>query len=229
MGRAHDVGGLEGLGARRDRAQRADLPRDVGGADLRNHAFDARKGLFSVEEFRAGIEGIPAIPYLRASYYERWIATCEQGLARAGVLSEDEVDARAMELSHSDTVEAPRRDEPEFRELLLDALRCGMSPQRKTTAPRRFTAGDPVRAVGTDTTEHTRLPRYIRGKRGVAVRCDHAFVFPDSNALGHGENPEWCYWVRFESGEVWGDVAETRAGCTSMFGRATWNRPEGEG
>jgi len=211
MGRAHDVGGLKGLG-----------PVEIARSEPTFHeTWEARifgitlstlgKGLFSVEEFRAGIEGIPAIPYLRASYYERWIATCEQSLARAGVLSEDEVDARAMELSHSDTGEAPHRDEPEFRELLLDALRCGMSPQRKTTAPRRFAAGDPVRAVGTDTTGHTRLPRYIRGKRGVVVRCDDAFVFPDSNALGHGENPEWCYCVRFESGEVWGDVAETRA------------------
>ena len=51
---------------------------------------------------------------------------------------------------------------------------------------------------------HTRLPRYVRGRIGVieCVRGHH--VFPDSVAIGAGENPQWLYSVRFEGRELWG-------------------------
>ena len=29
-------------------------------------------------------------------------------------------------------------------------------------------------------------------------------VFPDSNAHGGGENPQWLYTVRFSAAELWG-------------------------
>jgi nitrile hydratase len=29
-------------------------------------------------------------------------------------------------------------------------------------------------------------------------------VFPDSNSLGAGENPQWLYTVRFDGRELWG-------------------------
>jgi nitrile hydratase len=29
-------------------------------------------------------------------------------------------------------------------------------------------------------------------------------VFPDSNAAGKGEDPQWLYSVRFEGRELWG-------------------------
>ena len=34
-------------------------------------------------------------------------------------------------------------------------------------------------------------------------------VFPDDNAHGRGENPQYLYTVRFEAIELWGDAAET--------------------
>jgi hypothetical protein len=34
------------------------------------------------------------------------------------------------------------------------------------------------------------------------------FVFPDSNAHGHGENPQWVYTVVFEGSEIWGEGAD---------------------
>ena len=43
---------------------------------------------------------------------------------------------------------------------------------------------------------HTRLPRYVRGHVGVVERVQGCHVFPDSVALGTGENPQWLYTVR---------------------------------
>jgi len=33
-------------------------------------------------------------------------------------------------------------------------------------------------------------------------------VFPDTNALGQGENPHWLYTVRFDARDLWGPDAD---------------------
>ncbi len=38
--------------------------------------------------------------------------------------------------------------------------------------------------------------------------CSAATSFPDSNALGKGEDPKWLYTVRFDGRELWGDQAD---------------------
>jgi nitrile hydratase len=55
---------------------------------------------------------------------------------------------------------------------------------------------------------HTRLPAYARRRRGVVARVHPAMVFPDDNAHGRGENPQYLYTVRFDGGELWGAGAE---------------------
>ena len=51
---------------------------------------------------------------------------------------------------------------------------------------------------------HTRLPRYVRGHVGTIERVIGCHVFPDSNATGAGEDPQWLYTVRFDGRELWG-------------------------
>jgi nitrile hydratase len=68
----------------------------------------------------------------------------------------------------------------------------------------RFAAGDRVAVRNLNPAGHTRAPRYIRGKRGEIARDYGVFVFPDSNAMGHGKAPQHLYSVRFEGEEVWG-------------------------
>ena len=72
----------------------------------------------------------------------------------------------------------------------------------------RFTVGDRVRTRNLHPTGHTRLPRYARAKEGVIERLHGGFVFPDTNAHGAGECPQWLYTVRFEARELWGDSAD---------------------
>ena len=64
---------------------------------------------------------------------------------------------------------------------------------------------------------HTRLPRYCRGKSGriVAVRGTH--VFPDQNALGHGEQPHWLYTVRFDATALWGPDTTATSVCVDCW------------
>jgi nitrile hydratase len=169
------------------------------------------KGLFSVDEFRSSMEHIPPAAYVHVSYYGRWLSGFERILVEDGVLTEDEIDARMREFALHPEIPVPRREEPEFADLVLDIVHGGTSARREIDAPRRFAPGDGVVARGSDTKSHTRLPAYARGRTGVVVRCHDAFVLPDANALRAGENPEWCYCVRFEADELWGDAAEGAA------------------
>jgi nitrile hydratase len=57
---------------------------------------------------------------------------------------------------------------------------------------------------------HTRLPRYTRGKTGTVEKVRGHFVYPDTNAHGAGEDPQWCYNVRFSAGELWGEDADPK-------------------
>ena len=68
--------------------------------------------------------------------------------------------------------------------------------------------GDRVRTKNFHPTGHTRLPRYARAKTGVVEAVQGGFVFPDDNAHGRGENPQWVYTVVFTGDEIWGEGAD---------------------
>jgi len=79
---------------------------------------------------------------------------------------------------------------------------------RPVAAPARFKSGQRVRTKNFHPVGHTRLPRYARGKEGVVDAVREGFVFPDSNAHGGGENPQWVYTVLFDGREIWGEGAD---------------------
>ena len=41
-------------------------------------------------------------------------------------------------------------------------------------------------------------------RRGVIEARQGSFVFPDTNAQGKGEDPQWVYSVVFKGTELWG-------------------------
>jgi nitrile hydratase len=71
----------------------------------------------------------------------------------------------------------------------------------------RFRPGDRVVARNLHPLGHTRLPRYVRGRRGTVDRDHGVFIFPDSHALGLGPNAQHVYSVRFTARELWGPGA----------------------
>src|SRR5262245_1352102 len=93
------------------------------------------------------------------------------------------------------------------------APRPGRARTARRDAPRRprFAVGDAVVARNVHPAGHTRLPRYVRGRRGVVARVHPAWVFPDTNAHDRGEEPQHVYAVRFTAAELWGDGADPAA------------------
>ena len=79
------------------------------------------------------------------------------------------------------------------------------SARRNAAVSPRFKVGERVRARNINPTNHTRLPRYARGKVGVVDRDHGVFLFPDTNAEFLGEKPQHVYSVRFAARELWGE------------------------
>ncbi len=95
---------------------------------------------------------------------------------------------------------------PEFVPVLV---KTGSSARVDVEVAPRFKVGDKIVARNINPVTHTRLPRYIRGKRGV-INMDHGvFVFPDAAVQG-SEKPQHVYSVRFEARELWGDTAVSK-------------------
>jgi len=156
-------------------------------------------GWTSIDAFRHAIERMNPVAYLTVGYYGRWLASLETVLVEAGVLAPGEVDAR---LEGRRLPPAP----------LPEGLPRPVSGYERTAdVPPRFAPGQPVRARNLNPAGHTRLARYLRGKRGVIHRVHGAFVFPDTNAHGRGEHAQHLYGVRFDAGELWGADAEPSA------------------
>jgi nitrile hydratase len=196
----HDMGGMHGFGPVAPEPDEpvfhADWERRMP-AMLRAMGYT---GLWTLDGFRAALENLPPLAYLASSYYERWCRGLESLVVAHGLVGEDELAA-----GH-----ALRPGIRLNRKLTLDDANAMPWPKfdRPAPGPAHFKAGDPVRTKNINPPTHTRLPRYARGKLGTVEAVRGCHVFPDTAALGTGENPQWLYAVVFSGRELWGEEAD---------------------
>jgi nitrile hydratase len=176
---AHDMGGMHGFGPVEPEPDEpwfhAEWERRVFALTLAMGAT----GEWNIDMSRFAREDRPPADYLSKSYYELWLAGLERLLAERGVL------------------ERPPRRVLRAEDVPAVLVRGG-PVEREPPRPARFAVGDRVRTRWINPRGHTRLPRYARGREGVIERVHGCHVFPDSNAHGRGEDPQWLYNVRFD-------------------------------
>jgi nitrile hydratase subunit beta len=155
-------------------------------------------GLSNIDMNRAARETLPN--YRDLSYYEIWLAALEKLLVQEGVLSD-----------------APPPPKQVMRADLVAALIAAGSPfSRSPAGPARYALGQRVRTSAAQPAHHTRLPAYARDKLGIVERVHGAHVFPDTNAHGLGESPQWLYTVAFDAKELWGGQAAAPRSIVSV-------------
>lgn len=157
---------------------------------------------------RPTIEQMDPAHYLTSSYYEKWLYSRVQGFLDAGVLTREELEAREAYYRQNPTTAVPQRYDPERRQQALQYLRTHRSPLRDLPIRPQFRVGDAVRARNMHPPGHTRLPRYVRGKRGVVTRLYGIMDLQDTVPPGVEPPPQPVYAVRFEAQELWGESAE---------------------
>jgi nitrile hydratase len=153
-------------------------------------------GLWNIDASRAARETLPE--YANLSYYQIWLAALERLLLERHLVEADEL--ATGRLQHA-PLPVPR---VLARDAVAPVLARGSPTQRNATAPARFVVGDAVRTRSGSPDHHTRLPAYVRGKRGVITRVHGTHVFADRHAHGRGEQPQWLYTVAFAATELWG-------------------------
>jgi nitrile hydratase len=161
-------------------------------------------GVFNVDEIRRATESVDPITYLKCVYYQRWLYSTEALLQEKGVVSARELaDGRS-------TTPASNAAPPVTKDIARAILEQGGTSRSVDGAPARFSAGAAVIARNIHPHSHTRLPRYVRGKRGTVVIDHGVFALPDTNSSGLGPHPQHVYGVRFSARELWGPHAAAR-------------------
>ena len=199
MNGVHDMGGMQNMGP-----VRVDKNEPVFHAEWERRVFAlyvAVDGDWPGGSGRYQRELIPPAEYLRMSYYERWLQSLSELLVKSGMVTHKELETGTAEGGNTKGRKVLRADQ-------VRAAIAGPFPSKSTgPATAKFHIGDPVRARNINTTGHTRLPRYARGKQGTIARDHGVFVFNDSLVQGLGEKPQHLYSVSFAARELWGPAA----------------------
>jgi nitrile hydratase len=197
MNGLHDMGGMHGFGA-----VDVEIDEPVFHERWEGRVFGMIQSLGgnNIDAGRHSIESLDPVSYLRHGYYGRWLAAFERGLAKAGVLTAEEIERRVQSPSSvapASPPAAPSAWQPNKR-----------SYARRIDAAPAFAVAQAVVTRNHQPSGHTRLPGYARCRRGTIARVHAAMVFPDDHAHGRGENPQYLYTVRFAAAELWGDGAQ---------------------
>ena len=200
MNSVHDMGGMHGMGPIVAEADYQPFHHEWEGRVLACFLAMNAWGKWNIDRGRLFRESVPGPRYLNITYFEIWLDALIALAADAGLATTDETTRGSADPN------AEKRLPSLTAEKVPPALRRGGSTRRDASdVAARFGVGDEVRARNINPRGHTRLPRYVRGHRGVIDRLQGVFVLPDSNAALAGEHPQPVYSVRFTARELWGD------------------------
>lgn len=198
MNGPHDLGGAQGFGPiapeKNEPVFHAEWERRAAALSLAMNAT----GTWNIDILRHARERIPPAEYLAASYYEKWIKGLERLLVEHGLVTSGE-----LESGQSAGPALAVKNKP-VAAAVPAMLGRGSRYDRPASSAALFKISEKVRTKQMNPTGHTRLPRYVRGRTGEIASIHGVHVFPDSNAVGKGEDAQWLYSVAFDAREVWG-------------------------
>ena len=158
---------------------------------------------WNVDWFRYCRELIDPVDYLSRPYYDQWIQAYAAMLVNSGMATVAEIAGGgaatpALEMG-------PPMDRAFVRRT---GMTLSLNTERSIDAAPCFAPGDTVRAARTGIVTHTRLPGYLRGRRGVVEAYRGAHVLPDASALNE-DVAEPLYTVGFAAAELWPEAADS--------------------
>jgi nitrile hydratase subunit beta len=200
MNSTHDMGGMHGFGRVEPEPDEPVFHAPWEGRVMAMQRAMGFARLWSIDGGRATIEALPPRQYLTASYYAKWLMGLERNVERAGLVGADEIAAGRSLRPASFATRVMRAAD-------VAAMKRG-DYARPAPKPARFAAGDRVRTANLNPATHTRLPRYARDKIGTVEAVRGCHVYPDTAAIGAGEQPQWLYTVAFGGRDLWGDATD---------------------
>ena len=186
MNGAHDLGGMHGFGPvvpePDEPAFHADWERRAFGLTLAMGAWRR----WNLDMSRSAREQMPPAEYLATTYYEHWLFGLKRLMVERGLVTADEI-ARVHRGELTPAGGAALQDGALRAAGVAGMLRNRRAARLDEPVAPKFGVDQAVVVRNIHPTGHTRVPRYVRGRRGV-VAIDHGvFVFPDSHAAGEGK------------------------------------------
>ena len=202
MNGVHDMGGMDGFGKVEVEENEPTFHHPWEGRVMAMVRAIGANGGMNIDMQRFSRESLPPAVYLSSSYYQKWFLALEQSM-----LARDMIGADEIERGHSLRQNSPlARGTFSMKDVQRVMTRANFA--REPRAKPVFAIGERVRTKNIHPATHTRLPRYARDKVGVVDRINGCHVFPDSNAHGKGDNPQWLYTVVFAGPELWGPESD---------------------
>ena len=198
MNTIHDIGGLDGLTLpERDQGRilNEEWERQVVGVALTGWStlIPGYTGILRVD-----IERIPPELYLKMPYYAKWCWAEEVALIRSGIVTRDE-------LENPDSVTSTADGLPYSPADVVAVIEADESYELTAEVPPRHSVGDEVIARNDHPAGHSRMPRYVRGRRGIIHNHHGVHLFQDEVDEDVGQ--QHLYTVKFSASELWGSRA----------------------
>jgi nitrile hydratase subunit beta len=155
---------------------------------------------------RTGAEGMQPFEYFKYRYYEKWLMGISQFFIDEGYLSAGELDVKIRHYRANPQAALPDQPNPAIASQINAYLVKGDSGLHGYDEKPRFAKGAQVRVGDPDAVDHTRLPGYLRNKRGtvdlVYPGAFSYFVSTGPDGIGH---PMPVYRVAFNAADIWGE------------------------
>lgn len=154
---------------------------------------------------RTGAESMQPFEYFKYRYYEKWLMGISQFFIDQGYVSAEELAQKAAFYRTRPDAPLPDRPSPEIATQISEYLLKGDSGLHDLAPTLRFAEGDTVCVGDPVAVDHTRLPGYLRSKRGVIdlVYPGTFSYFVSTGPDGIGD-PMTVYRVAFDAADIWG-------------------------
>jgi len=155
---------------------------------------------------RTGAESMHPFEYFKYRYYEKWLKGISGYFVEKGYIGARELADATARYRAAPEAPLPDRPNPSLKRQIVDYLLRGDSGQRTPTAAPRFALGETVEVADPAAVTHTRLPGYLRHKRGrIDLVYPGAFEYFVDTGKDGLQGVMHVYRVAFKADDIWGN------------------------
>jgi nitrile hydratase len=165
----------------------------------------AFKDTWTWASLRTGAEGMQPFEYFKFRYYEKWLGGISQFFIDRGYITAEELAQETALFRAKPDTPLPDKPNPALKAQIVDYLMRGDSGLRPLPHAPKFGAGQTVYVADPLAADHTRLPGYLRNKKGTVHEVyPGAFEYFVSTGPDGLEGPMPVYRIAFDASDIWG-------------------------
>lgn len=165
----------------------------------------AFKETWTWASLRTGAEAMQPFEYFKYRYYEKWLMGISQFFVDKGYITADELAAETARYREAPADPMPEQPNPAIKAQITNYLLRGDSGLRTLPQAPRLVVGQTVFVADPLAADHTRLPGYLRNKKGVVSEVyPGAFEYFVSTGPDGLEGAMPVYRVAFDAADIWG-------------------------